>query len=151
MAEPCRSHVINAVIQRLERIKHWFTEQRTFAFYASSLLIVYDGDAAKPGPDSDADGYNIKSGLDTDVNASSNSYCMNGCSQTLPDDSSTRDCGHCLCSTGSDVTACLQQPIIDIRMIDFTHSIRTTEEDGNYLFGLQSLIRHLNSLLELET
>ncbi|KAL7547364.1 hypothetical protein ACHAWF_010677 [Thalassiosira exigua] len=37
-------HVVNCVVSQLAQIKNWFAkENRTLAFYASSILIVYDG------------------------------------------------------------------------------------------------------------
>ena len=36
-----RKDVLNALLHKLQRIEKWFLVQQTFAFYASSLLIVY--------------------------------------------------------------------------------------------------------------
>ena len=36
-----RKDVLNALLHKLRRIEKWFLVQQTFAFYASSLLIVY--------------------------------------------------------------------------------------------------------------
>ncbi|XP_046574170.1 inositol polyphosphate multikinase-like isoform X1 [Haliotis rubra] len=38
-----RKDVILCLIHKLHRIRRWFLRQRQFAFYASSLLIVYEG------------------------------------------------------------------------------------------------------------
>ena len=43
---PCTKHVLSSVIKQLTQIKNWFEEENaTLAFYASSILIVYDGDS----------------------------------------------------------------------------------------------------------
>ncbi|XP_046359392.2 inositol polyphosphate multikinase-like isoform X1 [Haliotis rufescens] len=38
-----RKDVILCLLHKLQRIRRWFLRQRQFAFYASSLLIVYEG------------------------------------------------------------------------------------------------------------
>ncbi|XP_026170710.1 inositol polyphosphate multikinase [Mastacembelus armatus] len=38
-----RKDAVSASIQRVEQILHWFESQRQLAFYASSLLFVYEG------------------------------------------------------------------------------------------------------------
>ncbi|KAL7535811.1 hypothetical protein ACHAXR_006748 [Thalassiosira sp. AJA248-18] len=47
MGTPYILHVISCVIKQLTQIKIWFEENATLAFYASSILIVYDG--GEPG------------------------------------------------------------------------------------------------------
>lgn len=38
-----RKDVIKVALRKLKQIEQWFLKQRKFAFYASSILIVYDG------------------------------------------------------------------------------------------------------------
>ena len=37
-------HVIKETIKQLEKIKNWFEKQKTYHFYASSILVVYEAD-----------------------------------------------------------------------------------------------------------
>ena len=51
-----RSSAIQRILSRLKMIKKWFHDNRSFSFYGSSILIVYEGDTvpnAKGGIESD--------------------------------------------------------------------------------------------------
>ncbi|XP_045925264.1 inositol polyphosphate multikinase isoform X2 [Micropterus dolomieu] len=43
-----RKDAVSASIRRVQRILHWFESQRQLAFYASSLLFVYEGLPSSP-------------------------------------------------------------------------------------------------------
>ncbi|KAL5018443.1 hypothetical protein ScPMuIL_004165 [Solemya velum] len=112
-----RKDVIKALLEKLQLIQDWFDTQTELAFYASSLLVVYEGEVQ---------------------NASRHGTTMNG-----PESSD-------LLKTKSDGTEVnSDHPLVDVRMIDFTHVFKSETKDENYLFGLRNLIRYLNELLQL--
>lgn len=116
-----RKDYIKTVIEKLQRIDDWFSKQRRYAFYASSLLIVYNASVDHPrcSPDSQIN--------DQQESISTEDSCH---------DNSNND-NH-------------DRSYVDVRMIDFTHVFPSeNEKDENYIFGLQNLIEHLQSLLEL--
>ena len=41
-----RRDVISEVLGHLYKVRDWFMEQKQWSFYASSLLIVYEGDTS---------------------------------------------------------------------------------------------------------
>ncbi|KAL8604239.1 hypothetical protein ACOMHN_014807 [Nucella lapillus] len=51
-----RKDVVRAVLEKLHRIERWFQVQRTFAFYSSSLLIIYSSQDHQPHASSNPDG-----------------------------------------------------------------------------------------------
>lgn len=113
-----RKDCIQAVIDKLKKIEAWFLKQKKYAFYASSLLIVYDASI------------DTSNGHDEEDIA--------------------------LCKQSDNTTSCLDyshgnkpRSYVDVRMIDFTHVFPSDEPDDNYIFGLQNLIKHLESLMEL--
>lgn len=124
-----RKDYIKSVIEKLKRIDNWFSKQRRYSFYASSLLIVYN--ASMDSPQSQ-----------DIVLCSSHQDSQNTKYQHSP---------------GMESTSCVvcnqdnrDRSFVDVRMIDFTHVFSSeSEKDENYIFGLQNLIKHLESLLEL--
>lgn len=42
-----RSAAIQRILTRLKKIKGWFRDNKSFAFYGSSILIVYEGDTVR--------------------------------------------------------------------------------------------------------
>lgn len=51
VSERIRTRSVSNVVMQLRAIRRWFEENTTFRFYASSLLIVYEGDVAHDGKD----------------------------------------------------------------------------------------------------
>lgn len=133
-----RKDCIQLVIDKLKRIEKWFLKQKKYAFYASSLLIVYDASVHGKGENNDqdillcSDSEDERSNKLEDVKNDNPSEGPN-----IDDTSSLSDCGN------------QSKSYVDVRMIDFTHVFTSNEEDENYIFGLQNLIKHLESLMEM--
>ncbi|KAK3092065.1 hypothetical protein FSP39_024857 [Pinctada imbricata] len=135
--------LINSVIEQLEQIEEWFSHQRLFAFYASSILIVFDGD-------------NSASTCDIESSNSDNLETNDTSARTLLN-SDSRKSVYCSGRNNRDQdngllpdseNSCVQSPRVEVRMIDFTHVFPSREEDSNYLFGLRKLISHLRSVID---
>ena len=161
-----RRDAIQDILKKLYRIKEWFESQRTFSFYASSLLIVYEGDTQTSDffLDYNCDKTNGKFGstnlIDTDK---SSSGVTDNTELSLFDLASTERIDETsLTNSVSSISEDLQTTsstytnssshnaiITDVRMIDFTHVFCVTEQDDNYLYGLRNLISHLEQLLAL--
>ena len=124
-----RRDIISAVIKELESIEKWFTKQRQFAFYASSILIVFDG------LESASQQCNSNSSYD------SREECK-GIHLSNSDSRTEQTTNLCVDQDSED-----RKPDVRVRMIDFTHVFPSQEEDSNYLFGLRNLIEHLRLLL----
>ncbi|XP_019923289.3 inositol polyphosphate multikinase isoform X1 [Magallana gigas] len=139
-----QKEVIKAVIERLERILEWFHKQRTFNFFASSLLVVFDGDIS-PSPSSHPNSSLSSSGLDAG-NITHN--CCNGETDSIIEN----DFSDLVSSDSVDDKTTnppdSPHPKVQVRMIDFAHVYHMTEEDENYIFGLKHLIDDFRRLLK---
>ena len=90
-----RREVVKVVLQKLEKIWRWASNQNTFHLYCSSILVAYDGLKFEDDPY----GY--------------------------------------------------PEPAVDVRIIDFAHTIcdvNNTNDEG-YVYGLHSLIKHLQEII----
>ncbi|KAJ8318002.1 hypothetical protein KUTeg_003093 [Tegillarca granosa] len=130
--------LIKVVIRKLKSMKDWFLKQRKYAFYASSILMVYDGDK-KQEEDCEMD-YKSYDGIQDNVgHIADNERTVNGTANSE--------------NERTNVSAKMDEEIIvdeniEVKMIDFTHVFHSSEEDQNYLFGLENLIHHLEILLQ---
>lgn len=134
-----KKDLIKVVIRKLKSVKDWFVKQRKYAFYASSILIVYDGDN-KQEDDSETD-YKSHNGIEDNVtHIGDNERTMNGTAE-----SENERTINGTAKLGEELIA---DEKIAVKMIDFTHVFYSSEEDKNYLFGLENLIHHLEILLQ---
>lgn len=134
-----QKEVIKAVIEKLQRILEWFLKQRTFNFFASSLLVVFDGDISpspqspawsSPGPGEDV--------VDSCCNGETDSIIENDVSDLISCDSVDSKTNR----------APSTHPKVQVRMIDFAHVFHMENEDENYIFGLKHLIDDLHRLMK---
>ncbi|XP_061192029.1 inositol polyphosphate multikinase-like isoform X1 [Saccostrea echinata] len=136
-----QKEVIKAVIVGLKEILEWFNKQRTFHFYASSILIVFDGDASSPLSFRTS---TSSSGLKGSVAEN----CCNGDTDSIIEN----DFSNVISSDFVDTMTYSQSeavnPKVQVRMIDFAHVYHMPEEDENYIFGLKHLIDDLHRLLK---
>lgn len=121
--------VVNTTLEKLLLIQKWFEKQKQFAFFASSVLIVYEGlpDKQNTQNGSKSSGTNDTPSADKDAKA---------------DDDVTK-------GSNEDVEKA-NKPSVDVRMIDFAHVFPTTAVDENYSYGLESLINYLRKLVKEE-
>ncbi|XP_076076047.1 inositol polyphosphate multikinase-like [Mytilus galloprovincialis] len=142
-----RKDYILAVIDKLKSIETWFLNQKKYAFYASSLLFVYNAsidstdthdivlcsEGKKEKLDSE-ENQTIDKESESDINKTDDRLSEEGIVET-----ENMSCNHTNPERG----------FVDVRMIDFTHVFPSEDRDENYIFGLQNLIKHLQSLLEM--
>jgi hypothetical protein len=130
--------VIKDVIERLEVILKWFNKQRTYNFFASSILIVFDGDVSSSSSKTSLSSSDLKVADDC-CNGETDSIIKNDYSELISEDS-------------EDSKTVRQSDMvrgkIQVRMIDFAHVYRMPDEDDNYIFGLRHLIYDLHRLLK---
>ena len=121
--------VVNTTLEKLLLIQKWFEKQKQFAFFASSVLIVYEGLADKQNTQngSKSSGPNDTPLADKDAKA---------------EDDVTK-------GSNEDVEKA-NKPSVDVRMIDFAHVFPATAVDENYSYGLESLINYLRKLVKEE-
>ena len=121
--------VVNTTLEKLLLIQKWFEKQKQFAFFASSVLIVYEGlpDKQNTQNESKSSGTNDTPSADKDAKA---------------DDDVTK-------GSNEDVEKA-NKPSVDVRMIDFAHVFPATAVDENYSYGLESLINYLRKLVKEE-
>jgi len=173
-----RKDAIQVILDKLREIEQWFLTQRQFSFYASSLLLVYEGDTQQNDLFPSCNrcqsveckcSTSMKS-LSTDFsdNASSEATDSTDLASTDTDLTST-DTAMSSQTDGSSLTASSSNvsvntastsgtsplnshhPVIaDVKMIDFTHVFHVTEQDDNYLYGLQNLIANMQQLLAMD-
>lgn len=121
--ENLRKDVIQIHLQKLKAIEKWFLSQKAFHFYASSLLLLYDGKQHSVG-------------VTDDFYSNNDAHIDN---PPIVDDDALINSQHKL---GEQIH------IADVRMIDFTHVFPASQRDDNYLFGLQKLIGALELMLD---
>ncbi|XP_064605476.1 inositol polyphosphate multikinase-like [Liolophura sinensis] len=114
-----RRDAVWCVLAKLHQIEAWFESQTQLAFYASSLLLMYEGN-------SQLRQCNCSSPMSTDTGVSNHESSQNSLTAMVNGESTC---------------------VADVKMIDFAHVFETTERDENYLFGLRRLIAHIERLL----
>lgn len=135
-----RTELVHEIVKRLQELHQHVTEQDTFRFFSSSLLIMYDGvvgngNASRHGarPSSHSPGEVEQE--DSDSNASSVS------------EGDKQSNSHYLQHLTN----------VDVKMIDFAHSTHSGFQgdepgykgpDTGYLLGLENLIKMFNEILE---
>ncbi|XP_046574166.1 inositol polyphosphate multikinase-like isoform X1 [Haliotis rubra] len=130
-----RKDVIEILLSKLVDLQYWFTSQRQYSFYGSSLLIVYEALIC-----------------DKHKHPASSKTSSPSQSTTSDDKVSTTSKHQGSSEPNCQSAACLKKlPTIDVRMIDFAHVFPTPVEDRNYLDGLTNLIQHLRLLLDFKS
>ncbi|XP_052069129.1 inositol polyphosphate multikinase-like [Mytilus californianus] len=142
-----RKDYIQAVVDKLKSIETWFLNQKKYAFYASSLLLVYNAsvditeaqdivwcsEEKEEKLDSMEDN-KIDLNYESDINQTYDRLKEEGSDET----------GNSSFNHNNP-----DRSFVDVRMIDFTHVFPSEDRDENYIFGLQNLIKHLQSLLDM--
>ncbi|XP_052266097.1 inositol polyphosphate multikinase-like isoform X2 [Dreissena polymorpha] len=167
-----RKDAIRVILDKLLEIEHWFVTQKRFSFYASSLLLIYEGDmqqtdyyaqcvssrgsqhtvSSDPADNvsseaTDSTDITISDTLLSDVDVSSSGQTDN-CSLTA---SSSNVSVNTASTAGSSSIASQGGGLAEVKMIDFTHVFDVNERDDNYLYGLQNLIMYMRQLLTMDS
>ncbi|ODN05168.1 Inositol hexakisphosphate kinase 1, partial [Orchesella cincta] len=127
-----RTDAILPLIEKLNELKAVLATLDTYRFYTSSLLLAYEG-------------------LDPE-------YCGDDEPSMMTDDDSSNDSTTMDSTTGSSTSAAsLNSESVDVRMIDFAHSLHDgmgyygkehVGPDTGYIFGLQNLIKVLQEICD---
>jgi len=139
-----RREEISMTLDHLERIAQWFRAQRSFHFFASSLLIVYE---TSPVPSAAPAGCQGSS-----ASGVSRTFCCADSGVPEPTEGSPLELPRCsdpeMTSPCASKPEPARKPQVTVQMIDFAHVFPSAERDENYLVGLHSIMRHLQQLLE---
>ena len=142
-----RIDLIESMLDKLRKLYSMLAKQNKFRFYSSSLLIMYDGSEGHMG------GSPTEDYLQDHSASCSNQNCKDQCSCSPPpqSDGDLEDANNTSYIGDNVPNPCR----VDVRMIDFAHAThqgfrgdRTvhTGPDEGYLFGLENIIRMLESL-----
>jgi 1D-myo-inositol-tetrakisphosphate 5-kinase/inositol-polyphosphate multikinase len=121
--EQPQMRVIREAVRKFEEVKGWFEKQRTYHFYASSLIVVYEA---------------CWESLMNEMESGNRRRLTSG-------DGESKSAA----ATANDVDLNNNvEPFIKIFMADFAHVFPANNSlDVNYLFGLDKLIEYLKRLL----
>lgn len=171
-----RKDAIRILLQKLREVERWFLTQRRFSFYASSLLMIYEGETQQNDyftpcnhchrgdclcsttdteqTDSTDNSDNTSSRVSDSVNLTTSSETalseIDTASGRTDNSSLTASVSNISVDTSSGSVS-INNPnvtLADVRMIDFTHVFCVDQQDDNYLYGLQNLISSMQQLLD---
>lgn len=157
--EKKRPEIIKSVLNKLRSIEDWFQNQRKFAFYSSSILIVFEGDSTSVQTPKKLRRHlsrpplthresnvltNAKSCID--VNCPTERQWRGSFHRSLSENAWNSNRTDDENSKNNDENN--KDNDVELKMIDFTHVWNTEQQDQNYLFGLQNVIHHVELLLE---
>ncbi|XP_067131420.1 inositol polyphosphate multikinase-like [Centruroides vittatus] len=149
--------ILCGFLHKLHAIENWFKVQRTFAFYSSSILFVYEGDRS------------VWDRCNREIGAINKLTFIPNCKEENAAKTISRsnlnssaanpgvgsECrgGSCsVCGLSSEVCGAIRRrndrppTLLDVRMIDFAHVFPSDKTDQNYLFGLKRLVGYLKVL-----
>lgn len=137
-----RRGAISLIISKIRRILRWFETQTQLHFYASSLLLVYEGSPHT------LDGQKHKQ---TQHRPQNNSSSHQSRSTHTPNTNGTlggaggEDDG----DVGvEDKKQFGQEEAVEVRMIDFAHVFPSDTADQSYMYGLRNLLAALELILK---
>ena len=153
-----RVDLVELIIERLRKLYTMVAKQNKFRFYSSSLLIMYDGgqgDIGSPTSEEPMDncpGQAMASDHDMVLTKVVSEQCNNVASHDNTNSWRAYQKPHkCIRDKGYKNS----KSTVDVRMIDFAHATHHgfrgdqtlhTGPDNGYLFGLENIIRMLESL-----
>lgn len=150
--------ILSGFIHKLLKLQNWFCRQRRFAFYSSSILLTYESSMSFWTTWMDKNCMHIaNSSLCKQITEdSSKNFSFIHYSDCKPLFTSKTLNMHidqeiiCNdCKLPQDICTELQKScnLYRIAMIDLAHVFPTSEEDSNYIFGLNNVIINLQLLL----
>ena len=136
--EVLEPRLVRAFLRRLSAIESWFLGQRKYAFIASSLLFVYDGEALPK---------TIKRHNSCSTNGLANDAIHQNVDVIHQNNGVSNERKDRPGSVETEEEDVFFDSHIDVRMIDFTHVFPANGLDENYLTGLRSLMGYLRRLV----
>ncbi|XP_059421807.1 inositol polyphosphate multikinase [Carassius carassius] len=146
-------HAVSLIISKIRRILRWFESQNQLHFYASSLLLVYEGsphavNTSKHKPADPATGHqqgepqskalSFQSSL-----THSHPYCHNtNGKHGGSEEKKAKEIGM------GDKKQFGQDEAVEVKMIDFAHVYQSDSPDESYMYGLRNLLSTLEQILK---
>ncbi|XP_060070400.1 inositol hexakisphosphate kinase 1-like [Ylistrum balloti] len=139
-----RTELVHEIVKRLQDLHQSVTEQDTFRFYSSSLLIMYDGVVGNGNTASTSRHGQSHSAGERELeheDSDSNTSCVSEGDQP----------SNMVYLRGGQI------PNVDVKMIDFAHSTHSGFQgdktvhkgpDEGYLLGLANLIKMFNEIVD---
>lgn len=152
--------ILSCLCHKLLQLKNWFLKQRKFTFISSSILFVYEGNLSPwltwmekypmhVAKLETCKQYSVES---TDFKT----LHYSDCAPVLKKSSIEEIIDVCSdCFLHQDLCNNLQERcnLIRVSMLDFAHVFPTSQEDSNYMYGLNNLIAYwqqvMKSLMEI--
>ncbi|XP_023239535.1 inositol polyphosphate multikinase-like [Centruroides sculpturatus] len=145
--------ILCGFLHKLHAIENWFKVQRTFAFYSSSLLFVYEGDRSVWDRCNREIGAINKLTFIPNCKEENATETISRSNLNSPSAGSECRAGSCsVCGLSSEVCGAIRRrndhppTLFDVRMIDFAHVFPSDKADQNYLFGLKRVVGYLKVL-----
>lgn len=152
-----RGSLVDPILDRLRGLHAMVSKQKTFRFYSSSLLIMYEGtDWDTTGSSNNMTATTVldnmpsskSSDIEDNAHLSDHEQCCGSSTSVCVKHSNSWDGLKNARSSSRDKSS--KEPRVDVRMIDFAHATHQgfrgdrlvhTGPDKGYLFGLENLIR----------
>nr|XP_055025764.1 inositol polyphosphate multikinase isoform X2 [Misgurnus anguillicaudatus] len=149
-----RRDAISLIICKIQSILRWFENQTQMHFYASSLLLVYEG---FPHGVNGTKHRKIELMQESECNHTSLTQSGHPCSQPydtdlLHDIRSERNING-TCGESEDFSMEHQKEVgpderVEVKMIDFAHVFISDSTDESYMYGLRNLLSNLEEILK---
>ncbi|XP_065152139.1 inositol polyphosphate multikinase [Paramisgurnus dabryanus] len=146
-----RRDAISLIISKIQSILRWFENQTQMHFYASSLLLVYEG---FPHGVNGTKHRRIELLQGSECNHTSLTQSGRPCSQPYDTDhlhgiQSERNING-TCGESEDIGMEHQKPEkrVEVKMIDFAHVFISDSPDESYMYGLRNLLSNLEEILK---
>lgn len=136
-----RRDAISLIISKIKSLLHWFESQNQLHFYASSLLLVYEGsphrvNGTKHRRVETESQYNHRT--HSQLYSSLSKWNINGtCEGSVEKDSE---------NIGMNHQFGLEEGV-EVKMIDFAHVFPSDGPDESYMYGLRNLLSNLEQIL----
>lgn len=135
--ENIRKDAIYLIISKIQSILRWFESQTRLHFYASSLLLIYEGSPH---------------GFNGTKHMRVKSQCNHGSSYRTHSQPYWTDLPHDIQSerniNGGSVKEDSLEEQVDVKMIDFAHVFPSDGPDESYMYGLRNLLGNLEHILK---
>lgn len=154
-----RRHAVSLIISKIRSILRWFESQTLLHFYASSLLLVYEGSPhtinkskhtpADPGTEHQQGEPQSKAWSFQSSLTYSHPYCH--------DDQHERNANGKHGGSVEELDEEIgmgdkkqfgQEETVEVKMIDFAHVFPSDSPDESYMYGLRNLLSALEQILK---
>uniref|UniRef100_A0A673G2B2 Kinase n=1 Tax=Sinocyclocheilus rhinocerous TaxID=307959 RepID=A0A673G2B2_9TELE len=160
-----RRHAVSLIISKIQSILRWFESQTQLHFYASSLLLVYEGSPhrvngskhkpAEPGTEHQQGEpqSNSNNSHETLSFQSSLTHSHPYCHDVQHERNANGKCGGSVAEKDEEIgmgdkKQFGQEEAVEVKMIDFAHVFPSNNPDESYMYGLRNLLSTLEQILK---